>query len=383
MKLKRRSLAVFLTVLLLASLPITAFAAGSPADRAMEYYASFLKGDFEDGSLSADLWHLACLSGTGKLADETYSFLKPVYEGSRLTADSSSSELSKAILGEYLVGNDPKDFEGRNLVAELAARMRADGTFPNAAGQVYPADNVWSVIALSVAGEGGLLEPALKQLIASRTADNGWNSYGGVTGEIDFTGMVMTALALNRSAGGVEQALTQAVEFLRGCMNENAFFVGRGQWDAANTCSQAYGVIGLVAAGENVQSEAWSRNGTTVVDALLSNQDPENGGFWYDIAYRETPSDWFPAPDDMSTYQAVMALCDVSRGETIWAALAKEVSPQPVETTQQIEEITAETAFFRGADTGVDANTVYWILGLVAVMAVVIVVTTIISKKKK
>lgn len=383
MKLKKRVLAAFLTAVLFFSLPAAVSAAASPADRAMEYYAASLKGDFEDGSLSADLWHLACLSGTGKLADEAFSFLQPVYESSRLTAETSSAELAKAVLGQYLLKKDPRSFEGRNLVSELAARMQADGTFPSALGPAYPADNVWSIVALSVSGEKGSLAPALENLIASRTADNGWNSYGGATGEIDFTGMAMEALALNRSAEGVEQALAQAVEFLRGCMDENAFFVGRGQWDTANTCSQAYAIMGLVAAGEDVQSQAYSRGGKTPVDALLSNQDPDNGGFWYDIAYRETPSDWFPAPDDMSTYQAIISLCDVSRGETVWAALAKDAGPQPMGTTEAVEETTGEEILVRSADTGVDGGTVYWILGLVAVMVAVIIITTAISKKKK
>ena len=52
-------------------------------------------------------------------------------------------------------------------------------------------------------------------------------------------------------------------------------------------------------------------------------------------------------------------------------------------TTEAVEETTGEETLVRSADTGVDGGTVYWILGLVAVMVAVIIITTAISKKKK
>ncbi len=66
---------------------------------------------------------------------------------------------------------------------------------------------------------------------------------------------------------------------------------------------------GLIAVGENPQSEKWTKSGKTIVDSLMN---------FYKDGYFEYTSEWGGTDIDMPTEQAFIALADVYRGKSMF-----------------------------------------------------------------
>ena len=380
--------ALMLVIMVVSSVQV--FAAPSPADAAtaaLGFYKTQLKSRFELGEsdperITANTWHAACLKAGGVIGDSEYQFMTPSYDPNALTDKTSSSAYATTILGMKLLGQDPAA-----VVEKLVARQAKDGSFPASEGSAFITDNIWSVVALDALSGSYDAQKAVEKIIAEQTADGGF-AYSGDKGSVDLTGMALLALAKHRDIAACDAAVAKAIDFLKKSIQDDGFMLGGDEWASKNACSQAYGIIGLVAAGETVDS--------AVVNALLSCQQ-ENGGFLYDL------NGTMPAPDDMSTQQAVMALDAVANSAPVWYRLNNTVAPEPdsssvVSVESDASSVTATddavstaslTTDNRDAqvlspatgDTGIPVF-VWVILGLAIVLIVALIVLQATSKKK-
>ncbi|HIZ82971.1 MAG TPA: terpene cyclase/mutase family protein [Firmicutes bacterium] len=296
MKKTKSLLASLLAVSVMTAAAVPALAAGpaapSAADRlesAMEYMRDNYADDFEAGLSTANMWTLLCALGADKAADPDYAFLLPSFDVAAMGEETSLSQYATTIISLELMGENPADMDGKNLVEELAGRQNEDGSFTGAGGNDLP----FVIGALNLAGADYDADGALASLEALRKADGGysWDNTAAVS-NVDTSGLALIGLTV---AEGDEAFLEPTIAYLDGTLNEEGCFVGEDTYAAANSCSQATALAGLSAAGVDLSAEKYA----PAVAAFYEYQT-EDGGFVYDAASEE--------PDFYSTYQGVLAL---------------------------------------------------------------------------
>jgi energy-coupling factor transport system substrate-specific component len=201
-------------------------------------------------------------------------------------------ELSRTILVLAASGLSPRDVAGRDLVAELLRKRKADGSF---AGRVNT--TAFAAMALKAAGRSTSsrgLRGAGRWIAGQANPDGGFNfaGRGGPSG-IDDTGAALQGLV---AAGRKRtRTVTRAVRFLVRRQNADGGFplVPGG---ASNAQSTAWAVQGLLAAGRDPAKVRRSRDPLAYLRSLTSS----SGEVRYSRTSRQTPV-WVTA-------QAVMAL---------------------------------------------------------------------------
>ena len=205
--------------------------------------------------------------------------------------------------------------------------------------------------------------------------------------------MLMAMSFFDYTAANTERE--SCISFIKSKLGANGLFEYYG---ADSSCAQAYTIIGLIMAGEDVTSDKWTTDGVNIVDALLSFQD-ENGGFWSDSASKNGTG-WFTAPDDYSTRQCVMALGAVANAEELYANISGLTDLNPSQPDSSASSSTGSTAStpansdsssqpeegIANPSTG-QGNELGWVIGIAAaavvLVAATVIITVINSKKKK
>src|SRR5690606_22942543 len=100
---------------------------------------------------------------------------------------SSTGDLERTILVLVAAGVNPRDFGGRDLVAELRDRKGADGSYEKQINLT-----AYAIMALRAAGvEKSKLERSSKWLAKAQNRDGGWGSRAGSDSEPDSTASVL------------------------------------------------------------------------------------------------------------------------------------------------------------------------------------------------
>jgi energy-coupling factor transport system substrate-specific component len=157
----------------------------------------------------------------------------------RANADriSSIGDLERTILALEAAGVDSRRFAGRDLVAELADRRDADGSYSDQVNLT-----AFALLAMRSAGVDDNGRTA-RWLRRAQNADGGWGYRSDAPSDADSTGAALQALALG--AGG--EALERGTRYLRETQRPD------GGWSlaggATNSQSTAWAIQGIVAAG--------------------------------------------------------------------------------------------------------------------------------------
>jgi len=225
-------------------------------------------------------------------------------------ADSSDpGDVERNILVAAAAGLEATSFGGRDLVAELRADLR-----PN--GSVNDQTN-WTSFAVLALRAAGVAPPraTLAWLVRQQDGDGGFNfaTRGGLS-DVDDTGAALEALA---GVGGsaASRARVRAVAYVRGRQDRDGGFPsmpGAG----SNAQSTAFGVQGLIAAG--VDPGSLHRRGSPSPLDYLRSLIAADGHVRYARSTDQSPV-WVTA-------EAVMALD--GRPLPI-AAVARRIAPAP------------------------------------------------------
>jgi energy-coupling factor transport system substrate-specific component len=195
---------------------------------------------------------------------------------SNLSAVHSPGDLARTILALEAAGADPRDFGGRNLVADLIASRRQDGSYHG-----WPGSTAFAVIALrSVGVEGGVKE-SVDWLRQSQGADGGWGDTPGSPSTADVTGAVLQVLSPD------SRASHQAVDYLRKSQRKGGGFPLGGN-GTVNTQSTAWAIQGLLAAGRDPDS--FKRGGVSA-PGFLANNRRDDGSYRYAKPSAATPAE--------------------------------------------------------------------------------------------
>jgi hypothetical protein len=187
-----------------------------------------------------------------------------------------TGELERTILVVRASGLSPRDFGGRDLIADLQSKRRSDGSY----GTVN-----WTAFAiLSLRASGvGISGRSVSYLAKQQNSDGGYGFSPAAASDADDTGTVLQALA----AAGKRRSSTarRAVAYLKRTQHSDG---GWGQMPSqpSNAQSTAWAVQGLVAAGRNPAS---IRRGGRSPIAYLQSLQRSDGSFRYSRSSSQTP----------------------------------------------------------------------------------------------
>jgi len=178
----------------------------------------------------------------------------------------SAGDYARTILALEASGVDPRSFGGVDLVATLAGKQAANGSWVG-----WPGSTAFAVIALRTAGVTGGLNRALAWLGKVQNSDGGWGDVPNSFSTADGTGAVMQAMP------GAEIS-RHGLGYLRGRQRQSGGFV-TGASGAVNSQSTAWAVQGMLAVGADPGA---------ALDYLVARQAAD-GHYRYSSSSDQTP----------------------------------------------------------------------------------------------
>jgi prenyltransferase beta subunit len=182
-------------------------------------------------------------------------------------------EIERTVLVLRAAGLDPRRVAGRDLVAAIKAKRRADGSISG-----FVSYTAFGVLALRASGEPAG-RPTVNWLLRSQNPDGGFGVARSSASDSDMTGAALQALATVGRARSA--AARRAVGYLRANQGADGGFAqmsGR----SSNAQSTAYAVQGLLAV--HAAGAAVSR-----ALAYLSRLQRRNGSIAYSSTSSQTP----------------------------------------------------------------------------------------------
>jgi energy-coupling factor transport system substrate-specific component len=178
----------------------------------------------------------------------------------------SPGDLARTILALEGAGVDPRNFADHNLVAELLASRRDNGSYHG-----WPNSTAFAVIALRAAGVEGV-QKSLDWLRKVQNEDGGWGDTPGSPSTTDGTGAVMQALSPDSKAAG------HGLFYLRHQAQRKGGGFPLGGNGTVNTMSTAWAIQGILAVGGDPGS--FRRGSVSAPEYLAHNQRAE-GSYRY------------------------------------------------------------------------------------------------------
>jgi hypothetical protein len=240
-----------------------------------------------------------------------------------ITYATTPASAGKLALGVIAANQDPYNFGGQNLIAELHGWYHpATGQFSSTTTIAPTMDQIYSLMALAVSFEP-ITPTARNRLVEMQLSSGAWcfdKSSPWCADENDTTAQAMQAL-IAAGEPTTSTAIVSATEYLSGTQISSGS--GAGAWPSPwgspadpSTSDTAPVIQALIAKGESPTSITWTRQTTTAFAALLALQSPA-GGF---------PG--FSGPNDlMATARAIPAMMgkpDPQRGRVMAARKALE-----------------------------------------------------------
>jgi cell division septation protein DedD len=236
----------------------------------------------EESSLSNTHWVIMALVAAG---EDPHAWTKngqsPIdYLRTNAKNLTGSTDYERMILALVAAGENPRDFAGRDFVAEL----KEDYVKGNGQVSDFIYTSLWGILALSSAGED--VSNSVAWLKTQQNDDGGFAWVPGEKSDFDDTAAALEALiaAGERPDSTVIRA---ALEYLHAGQNIDGGFRYFGT-SPSNAASDAWVIQALVACGQDPGDEEWTVNGTNPVDHLLSLQQ-QDGSFHYTSYTRSNP----------------------------------------------------------------------------------------------
>jgi energy-coupling factor transport system substrate-specific component len=302
-------------LLLLLAAPAVA-GAGTPADRAERW---LLRAQNDDGGFGAAPgqassplytgWSGLGLAAAGHNPRDLrrpggHSLASYVQRGAGSVRD--IGEIERTVLLLEAAGLSPRRFGGRDLVAAIRSRRRADGSISG-----YVSYTAFGILALRAAGVP-VAGPTVGWLRSAQNADGGFGVAPASSSDSDMTGAALQAFAA--VGRGRSAAARQAVDWLRANQNDDGGF-GQFRGRSSNAQSTSYAVQGLVAAKAG-------RAALTRALAYLRGLQRGDGSVAYSSTSRQTPV-WVTAQALMALERAPLPVATVPRAKRPRAARAE------------------------------------------------------------
>jgi hypothetical protein len=213
----------------------------------------------------------------------------------------STADLERTILGLEAAGLDSREWQGRDLVAELRKQQNGNGSYEQQVNLT-----AFAILAQRAAGvDGSNVKKPTQWLLDIRNSNGGWGSVKGADSEPDSTGAVLQALGVAPMGG---KKMDDAVQWL--ARNQHA----SGGWSLTpkadpNSQSTAWALQGIAAAGKAPGQV--KTKGNSGADFLAQRQ-ASDGHYVYSKSSDQTPI-WVTSQGLMAMRRASFPLARVKR----------------------------------------------------------------------
>ncbi|SUY46835.1 surface/cell-adhesion protein [Clostridium putrefaciens] len=225
------------------------------------------------------------------------------------------------IISIIAIGENPRDYEGKNYVKMLKESQNKDGAFVISDGdEEWPTLQAFAMIALDMSKADYDKENAVNYIVSK--------SKDGHYGDLDTTAMVITPLSKYKHIKGVEEIINSCIEHINSKQLKTAGFEAFGN---ENPYTLSAVIQALIANKENIFSSKWVKDGNTLLDALLTFKTGDHFEF---------KSQW-GAESNMATEQAALALIDIYNNKSIYESiyiLEEEETEEEVKEEEVKEE---------------------------------------------
>ncbi|NWF78813.1 MAG: hypothetical protein HXY37_02060 [Chloroflexi bacterium] len=206
------------------------------------------------------------------------------------------AQTGKLIVGVVAAGSDPRSFgtpTAFDLVADMENTLQATGAYSSTASAASVTNQSFAILGLRAAGRT-VPQNAIAYLASLQGPNGSW-------GSIFNSGLALQALI----AAGVPPTNPDVVEGVNYLRTSQAAIGGWEDFGSFSPTSTAYAIQGLLAAGVDLNTSDWLKNGRSPLGVLASYQKPD-GPF----VFGWTPGSGFNPADDslFTTQQAVPAL---------------------------------------------------------------------------
>ena len=336
------------SALLLCLLLAGSAAAASPAERAERYLARAQNPDGGFGAAAGQAssplysgWTGVGLAAAGRNAFDVHrrggrSLGSYVRRGLRGVKDIGEVERGALVLSS--AGADPRRVGGRDLIAEIEARRRGDGSIAG-----FVSYTAFGVLAMRAAGEPAG-RSTVRWLLRAQNADGGFGVAPSSASDSDMTGAVLQALAtVGRSQSPVA---SRAVAYLLSTQGGDGGF-GQMRGRSANAQSTSYAVQGLVAVGA-------ARGAVARALRYLTRLQRRDGSIAYSSSSAQTPV-WVTAQALAALKRAPLPVAAVPRANRKPRRSKASVSAAAAAEEAE-EERSADAGESGGSDTPKDST---------------------------
>ncbi|MBV1819204.1 Ig-like domain-containing protein [Clostridium cochlearium] len=227
----------------------------------------------------------------------------------------------KGIMASVILDKDPSKLdieEGKTLnyidgILKSYDEEKKNFYQQRGARKIYVNSDVTAkcILALDMAGADYNKEEVIKALIDNFDRNK----------SINKAAIILTALSQHRDLPGVNEGIQKYKEHLKSLQQNDGGFGESGNgisnyYPAASAISEV--IQALIALGEDPLSEEWTKNGKTMLDALMKYQTKEDGSFSKDKVIGS--GSWAPKPviNEDATRAAFAALADLYKGKSMY-----------------------------------------------------------------
>ncbi|WP_169824241.1 S-layer homology domain-containing protein [Clostridium formicaceticum] len=255
-------------------------------------------------------WELVALKGAGEnLKDAVWTL--PQWQSADFSTDKSPTDYAGRIMGLLAIGENPENWQGRNLVDELRNKQNAtDGSFGSINNHIY------AMLALDAAQASYDKNKAVGHLLSKQLNNGGFSL--STTADSDVTAMALSVLGQHKGMTGVDTGIQRAISYLKTAqLNSGGFASIFTSMGSENANSSAMVISSLVAVGENITGDSWMKNGKTPLHALISYKKEDH-------SFAFLPEG---GTNQAATQQALIAIGDLLANEPVyWRLKEKQVS---------------------------------------------------------
>ncbi|ANZ96855.1 cell wall protein [Brochothrix thermosphacta] len=188
----------------------------------------------------------------------------------------SATDFERTIIGVVSIGGDPTHIPEatthKNLVEELY-QSNAMNSGVNAI--------IYGLLALQTKeyavpeNANFSIQEMVDKLLSLQKADGGW-ALGGAVGDVDMTGMAITALAKYKDMPGVSTALDRSVAWLSSVQLKSGGFKG---WSNENSNSLSQALMAITLTGNDPKGALFTKD-SDMINALMTYRTADGGFKW-------------------------------------------------------------------------------------------------------
>ncbi len=269
--------------------------------------------DYSKGTSHSNYWLMSALWGAGTDLEndvpwkENASPWNPAsyWTVGKEKVTTSSNEDAGIVIGSIVLGKNPYKFGTRDIVHDLVAKQKENGSFFTIWGEP------WAMVALDLMEAEYDQDKHIQYILSKQNATTGY------FGDSDVTGWILIALAPHLDRPDVKAAVDKAVQGIHDNRNKATGEV-MGQMFGENSNSVAPIINGLAAVGEDLFSEKWTMETTqlgsvNLIERFVDRYQMADGRFTWQ---ENTLGSW-----QLATEQGLLAISDAVAGKSTFVRL--------------------------------------------------------------